>query len=205
MARLHTPDDNPTRSRARARRNIVLVAWWGFALLLVFWLSAGGPAVAVLPLVVVGALVISNTVQVVRGDVAVSGALAPGRLERATADEDPVDVAATRAPDDRERGRRRGVLSFAGGRLAFTFESGTPTRKGPVTDPLSGTTAFDVRPDQIELGPRPTLTRPRLKLTIDGSLHVIEFTMPGDLAAGVVGSVVAAAWWDQLRALGARG
>jgi hypothetical protein len=204
MARLHTPDENPTRARARARRNIVLVAWWGFALVLVFWLSTGGPAVALLPLVVIGALVVSNTVQVVRGDVAVAGALAPGRLERATIDEDPVDVAATRAPDDRERGRRRGVLSFAGGRLSFTFESETRSRRGPVTDPLSGTMAFDVRPDQLVMGPRPTLSRPRLKLTIDGSLHVIEFTMPGDLAAGVVGSVVAAAWWDQLRDLGAR-
>jgi len=204
VARLHTPDDNPTRARARARRNIVLVGWWGFALVLVFWLSSGGPAVALLPLVVIGALVVSNTVQVVRGDVAVSGALSPGRLERATIGEDPVDVAATRAPDDRERGRRRGVLSFAAGRLSFTFESATRSRRGPVTDPLSGTTAFDATPERILLGRRPTIGRPRLKLTIDDSLHVIEFTMPGDLAAGVVGSVVAAEWWDQLRDLGAR-
>ena len=47
------------------------------------------------------------------GDVAVAGALAPGRLERATIDDDPVEVAATRAPDDRERGR--GPLAPRGG------------------------------------------------------------------------------------------
>jgi len=204
VSRFHTPDANPTRARARARRNLVLVGWWGFALLLLFWLSVGGPPVAVLPLVVIGALVISNTVQVVRGDAVVTSALAPGRLERTIAEDDPVDVPATRAPDDRERGRRRGVLSFAGGRLAFTFESATRGRRGETSDPLSGTMAFDARPEQIRLGPRPSLARPKLRLTIDGSLHVIELTMPGDLAAGVVGSVVAAEWWEQLRALGAQ-
>lgn len=204
MARFHTPDDNPTRARARARRNLTLVLWWGTALLLLFWLSAGGPAIVLLPLLVIGALVATNTIQVVRGDAVVADALAPGRLERATTDHDPVEVGATRAPDHRERGRRRGTLAFADGRLSFTFEPQTRTRRGTVVDPVSGTTAFDVSPDAIGLGPRPTMVRPRLRFTIDGTLHVIELTMPGDLAAGAVGSVVAREWWQQLRSLGAR-
>lgn len=203
MARFHTPDANPTRARARGNRNLTLVLWWGSALVLVFWLSAGGPAVALLPLLVIGALVITNTVQVARGDTVVSDALPPGRLEQSIADHDPVEVSATRAPDHRERGRRRGVLAFTEGRLSFTFESETRTRRGPTSDPLSGTFAFDVDPDAITLGPRPSMFRPRLRLTIDGTLHVIEFTMPGDLAAGAVGAVVAREWWDQLRAVGA--
>lgn len=204
MARFHTPDDNPTRARARARRNVSLVLWWGLALLLLFWLSAGGPTVVLLPLLVIGALVITNTIQVVRGDAVVADALPPGRLEQAIAEHDQVVVGATRAPDLRERGRRRGVLTFAGGRLSFTFEAETRTRRGPTSDQLSGTTAFDVEPWAIGLGPRPSMFRPRLRLTIDDTLHVIELTMPGDLAAGAVGGTVTREWWDQLRSLGAR-
>ena len=205
MARVnHTPDANRTRARARARRNIGLVLWWGTALLLLFWLTIGAPVVVVLPLLVVGALVVTNTIQVVRGDPPVSEALAPGRLGEAVADREPVEVAATRAPDRRERGRRRGILAFDGSRLSFTFDSETRTRKGPVTDALSGTLAFDATPERIALGPRPTLLRPRVHMTIDGVAHVLEFTMPDDLSAGLVGSVVSQEWWDQLRALGAR-
>ena len=203
MARFHTPDANPTRSRARAGRNLSLVLWWGAALILLFWISAGGPAIALLPLLVIGALVVSNTVQVVRGDTVVAEALPPGRLEQATTDDDPVLVSATRAPDNRERGRRRGTLGFEGGRLSFTFDAETRTRKGATTDALSGTTAFDVEPSAVHLGPRPSMLRPRLRLTIDGTVHVLEFTMPGDLAAGAVGAIVSREWWTQLRVLGA--
>lgn len=205
MARInHTPDANRTRATARARRNIGLVLWWGVALILLFWLTIGAPIAVLLPLLVVGALVVTNTIQVVRGDPPVAEALAPGRLQQATEDREPVEVLATRAPDKRERGRRRGTLAFDGSRLSFTFESETRTRKGPITDALSGTMAFDATPDRIELGPAPTMLRPRLHLSIDGTPHVLEFTMPDDLSAGLVGSVVSRAWWDQLRALGAR-
>jgi hypothetical protein len=40
-------------------------------------------------------------------------------------------------------------------------------------------------------------------MTIDGIDHVVEFTMPEDLAAGMLGKVVAGAWFDQLVDLGA--
>jgi hypothetical protein len=78
----HTPDPNPTRAKARARRNINLVLWWGIALVLLFALSAGAPWVLLLPLLVIGALVVTNTIQVVRGDGAEQHAIEPGRLAR---------------------------------------------------------------------------------------------------------------------------
>ena len=69
MARInHTPDPNRTRARARARRNINLVVWWGVALILLFLLSTGAPWILILPMLVIGALVVTNTIQVVRGD-----------------------------------------------------------------------------------------------------------------------------------------
>jgi hypothetical protein len=42
------------------------------------------------------------------------------------------------------------------------------------------------------------MMRPQLTMKIDGVDHVIEFTMPEDLAAGMLGKVVASAWFDQL-------
>ena len=204
MARInHTPDPNPTRAKARARRNINLVVWWGIALLLLFLLSMGGPWILILPLIVIGALVVTNTIQVVRGDGAEQHAIAPGRLAQATADNDPVAVPVTRAPNRREKGRRRGTLHFAGGRLSFTFGPNPKSRSKTTDEDLEGQTIFDVWPYDIVLGPRPTMMRPQLTLKITGVVHVIEFTMPEDLAAGMLGSVVAGAWFDQLVELGA--
>lgn len=204
MARInHTPDPNPTRARARASRNIALVLWWGLALVLLFWLTIGAPVVVLLPLLVIAALVVTNTIQVVRGDVVVASAIEPGRLTRARDDHDPVEVPATRAPNRSERGRRRGTLSFDGTRLTFTFDASTRTRKGERTDALSGTMAFDAPVENVRLGTRPSMLRPRLQLLIDGTAHFIEFTMPDDLAAGTVGSVLSRAWWTQLREVGA--
>jgi len=205
MARInHTPDPNPTRARARSRRNISLVAWWGIALLLLFALSIGGPWILVLPLIVIGALVATNTIQVVRGDGAEQHALAPGRLAQATTDDDPVAVPVTRAPDRREKGRRRGVLHFARGHLSFTFGVTPRSRSAKRDDDLVGTMIFDAAPYEITLGPRPSMMRPQLLLVIDGTNHVIEFTMPEDLAAGMLGKVVAGEWYDQLLELGAK-
>lgn len=204
MARInHTPDPNPTRAKARARRNINLVVWWGVALLLLFALSIGGPWILILPLIVIGALVATNTIQVVRGDGAEHYALAPGRLAQANTDDDPVAVPVTRAPDRREKGRRRGVLHFARGHLSFTFGANPKSRSSKRDDDLEGTTVFDAAPYEIALGPRPSVMRPQLLLVIDGTNHVIEFTMPEDLAAGMLGKVVAGEWYDQLRELGA--
>jgi len=205
MARInHTPDPNPTRARARSRRNISLVVWWGIALLLLFALSIGGPWILVLPLIVIGALVATNTIQVVRGDGAEQHALAPGRLAQATTDDDPVAVPVTRAPDRREKGRRRGVLHFARGHLSFTFGATPRSRSAKRDDDLVGTMIFDAAPYEITLGPRPSMMRPQLLLVIDGTNHVIEFTMPEDLAAGMLGKVVAGEWYDQLLELGAK-
>lgn len=204
MARIsHTPDPNPTRAKARARRNINLVVWWGVALLLLFALSVGAPWVLILPLIVIGALVLTNTIQVVRGEGAEQYAIAPGRLEQATADNDPVAVPVTRAPNRREKGRRRGTLHFAGGRLSFTFGPAPRSRTASHDDELEGATAFDVWPSEIVLDARPTTMRPQLVMTENGTTHVIEFTMPEDLAAGMLGKVVASEWYDQLVALGA--
>jgi hypothetical protein len=204
MARInHTPDPNPTRAKARARRNINLVVWWGIALLLLFLLSVGAPWVLLRPLLVIGALVATNTIQVVRGDGAEQHAIAPGRLVRATAEDDPVSVPVTRAPNRRENGRRRGTLDFAGGKLSFTFGPNPRSRTKKADENLEGTTIFDSWPSDIVLGPRPTMMRPQLTMTIDGVDHVIEFTMPEDLAAGMLGKVVASAWFDQLVDLGA--
>lgn len=205
MARInHTPDSNPTRAKARARRNINLVLWWGIALILLFLLSTGAPWILLLPLIVIGALVITNTIQVVRGDGAEQYAIAPGRLVQATADNDPVAVPVTRAPDRREKGRRRGTLHFAGGRLSFTFGPNPRSRSKTADDELEGTTIFDVWPSDIELDPPPSTMRPQLVMRIDGTTHVIEFTMPEDLAAGMLGKVVAGEWYAQLVDLGAR-
>lgn len=199
----HTPDPNPTRAKARARRNISLVIWWGVALILLFVLSTGAPWVLVLPLIVIGALVATNTIQVVRGEGAEQYAIEPGRLVQASAEDDPVAVPVTRAPDRREKGRRRGTLHFAGGRLSFTFGP-SPRRRGVNRDDgLEGATVFDVWPSDIRLGPRPTTFRPQLVMIENGTTHVIEFTMPEDLAAGMLGKVVASEWYDQLVALGA--
>ena len=204
MARInHTPDPNPTRAKARARRNINLVVWWGVALLLLFLLSTGAPWILVLPLLVIGALVITNTIQVVRGDGAEQFAIEPGRLVRATAEDDPVAVPVTRAPNRREKGRRRGTLHFAGGKLSFTFGPSPRSRTKKNDEDLEGQTIFDAWPSDIVLGTKPSVMRPQLLLTIDGVVHVIEFTMPEDLAAGMLGKVVAGAWFDQLVELGA--
>ena len=204
MARInHTPDPNPTRAKARARRNINLVVWWGIALLLLFLLSVGAPWVLILPLLVIGALVTTNTIQVVRGDGAEQHAIEPGRLVRATAEDDPVSVPVTRAPSRRENGRRRGTLHFAGGKLSFTFGQNPRSRTKKTDENLDGTTIFDSWPSDIVLGPRPTMMRPQLTMKIDSVDHVIEFTMPEDLAAGMLGKVVANAWFDQLVELGA--
>jgi hypothetical protein len=205
MARInHTPDPNPTRAKARARRNINLVLWWGSSLILLFGLSIGWPWILILPLGVIGVLVVTNTIQVVRGDGAEQFALPPGRLVRADKDDDPAVVPATRAPDRRERGRRRGSLAYGNGRLTFTTVPHTDRGRKQVRDPLTDALILEARPQEIALGPRPNWFRPQLVLTVDGVVHVIEFTMPNDLAAGTVGSVVSTAWFDQLVELGAR-
>jgi hypothetical protein len=205
MARInHTPDPNPTRAKARARRNLSLVVWWGVAVLLLFLLSTGAPWVLVIPLIVIGALVITNTIQVVRGEGAEQYAIEPGRLAQSTLDNDPVAIPATRAPDRREKGRRRGTLHFAGGRLSFVFGPSPQSRSKRAKDDLEGATAFDAWPSDISLGPRPSTMRPQLVMSVEGATHVIEFTMPEDLAAGMLGKVVASEWFTQLVELGAR-
>ena len=77
------------------------------------------------------------------------------------------------------------------------------SRTAKKNDELEGTTVFDVWPTDITLGPRPTTMRPQLELIEHGTTHVIEFTMPEDLAAGMLGKVVAGAWFTQLLELGA--
>lgn len=198
---------NPVQSKARARRGMILAFWWGIVLLGLFAVSSGGPPVLVVPVILIGIIVASNTIIVIRGTGPEQQALAPGRLARADAEEDPVAVTASRAPkrNGSDRTRRAGVLHYERRRLRFTYYETLQKRtsaSGPI-DPTDEITVFDTSPRDIELGPRPTALRPALTLTIDGSLHVIEFSPPMDLGAGVVGAIVAGAWFDQLLELGA--
>jgi len=204
MAQLpHRAETNPTRARARARRNLSLVVGWGATLLLVFWLTAGGPAIAVLPLAVIAVLLVSNTIQVVKGDGPETHAIAPDALAEVATDGERIEVPATRAPDHRERGRRRGTIVWEHGRLSFLVDPSHTVRRREVVDELSAVELFDVAPRSIDLGAPPSWMHPQLRMTIERVDHVVEFTMPGDLAAGMLGSVCARAWYDQLAELGA--
>jgi hypothetical protein len=202
------PDPNTVRSKARARRGMILALWWGVVLLGLFAVSSGGPPLLIVPVILIGIIVASNTIVVIRGTGPEQQALAPGRLARADTDDDPVTVSATRAPrrNAADRTRRSGDLHYAGHRLRFTFHEGRQSRADAARpfDPSDEVTVFDVAPHQIHLGTRPSTTRPGLNLTIEGTLHVIEFSPPMDLGAGIVGAIVSAAWYDQLLERGAR-
>ena len=199
---------NPVQSKARARRGMILAFWWGIVLMGLFAASSGGPVALIVPVILIGIIVASNTIIVIRGTGPEQQALAPGRLARADAEQDPVAVTASRAPrrNGSERSRRAGVLHYERRRLRFTYYENLQSRTSAsgAIDPAEEITVFDASPRDIELGPRPTAMRPSLNLMIDGSLHVVEFSPPMDLGAGVVGAVVSAAWYDQLIELGAR-
>lgn len=193
----HHSETNATRAKARARRNLNLVIWWGIALMLVFALVIGGSWLLIVVLAVIAVMLISNTLIVIRGDGAETYAIAPGALKEGG----EISVPATRAPDRRESGRRRGVLEFRHAHLSFTV--GEQLGRNAKKDELIDQTIFSLAPSQIFLGPKPNWRRPQLVLRGENTLHVIEFTMPNDLGAGMVGAVVAAEWWQQLRDLGA--
>jgi len=200
------PAVNPVRQKARFRRMAVLFAWWGAVLIGLFVLTAGGPWWLILPVGVVGAIVIANTVVIVRHTGPEEAALAPGRLALADADPDEsVAVWASRSPRHNrgEHGRRAGTLAYVGGRLSFTVDPVTGRRAGG-DDPLADVTILDAAPRQLELGPRPNALRPALVVSDAGTRHVLDLSPPFDLGAGAVGAVVAGAWWDQLAELGAR-
>lgn len=203
-----TPDTNTVRARARARRGMILALWWGVVLLGLFAISSGGPPLLIVPVILIGIIVASNTIVVIRGTGPEQQALAPGRLARADEESDPVSVTATRAPrrNASDRSRRAGELSYERRRLRFTFHEGGRSRATAADpfDPTDEITVFDVAPGQIALGARPTMTRPGLALTIDGTEHIIEFSPPMDLGAGLVGAIVSAAWYDQLIERGAK-
>lgn len=189
------------------RRNLNLVGWWGTTLLLVFWLSAGGPLIVLAPLAVIGVLVVTNTMAVVRHTGPEDFAIGPDRLVRATADDDPVEVPAIRAGHRRakDRDRQRGHLCFGHGRLRFEITGPlSERRKDDAPTERLPELAFDVWPSDLVLGPRPTVWRPQLVLGCDSGDHLIDFCSPGDLSAGPIGAIVARSWWDQLVALGAR-
>ncbi|NCY16063.1 MAG: hypothetical protein EBX39_04695 [Actinobacteria bacterium] len=201
-------DPNTVRSKARARRGMILAFWWGVVLLGLFAVSSGGPPLLIVPVILIAIIVASNTIVVIRGTGPEQQALAPGRLARADTDDDPVMVTATRAPrrNAADRTRRSGELQYGRRRLRFTFNENRQSRADAVRpfDPSEVVTVFDVAPNQVRLGARPTMARPALTLTIDDTMHVIEFSPPMDLGAGVVGAIVAAAWYDQLLERGAR-
>ena len=203
-----TPDPNPVRSKARARRGMVLALWWGVVLLGLFAISSGGPPLLIVPVILIAIIVASNTLVVIRGTGPEQQALAPGRLARADEQDDPITVSATRAPRRHagDRTRRSGELHYGRRRLRFTFEEHRQTRADATRpfDPSDEVTVFDVAPHQLRLGARPTMSRPGLTFTIADTLHVIEFSPPMDLGAGIVGAIVSAAWYDQLLERGAR-
>lgn len=202
----HEPDSNRTRVRARARRNLVLLVWWAITILGLFALSIGGPWILVIPVGVIGILVASNTIAVVRQTGPEHNALEPGRLERADRENDPVAVAASRSPrrGAKEKARRQGTLAYSRGRLTFVVhgQQGRTTRASSV-DQAGDQLILDVAPAELALGMRPTWLRPTLEFTANNTHHFIEFSLPSDLGSGAVGSVVAAAWFDQLVERGA--
>ena len=186
---------------------MILAFWWGIVLLGLFAVSSGGPPVLLIPVILIGIIVASNTIIVIRGTGPEQQALAPGRLARADAEDDPVAVTASRAPrrNGSDRTRRAGVLHYQRHRLRFTYYETLQSRttaSGSI-DPAEEITVFDATPGAIDLGPRPTALRPALDLRIEGTVHIIEFSPQMDLGAGVVGAIVSAAWYDQLLELGA--
>jgi hypothetical protein len=201
------PDSNRTRVRARARRNLLLLVWWAITILGLFALSIGGPWILVIPVGVIGILVASNTIAVVRQTGPEHSALEPGRLERADRENDPVAVAASRSPKRgaSDKARRQGTLSYGRGRLTFVVH-GQQGRVGRVgsTDQAGDQVILDAVPTELVLGTRPTWLRPTLDISDNDVLHVIDFTLPSDLGSGGVGSLVAAAWFDQLAERGAK-
>ena len=198
------PPVNPVRQKARFRRMAVLLAWWALALIGLLLLTAGGPWWLILPVGVIGVLVVTNTIVIIRHTGPEESALTPGRLAEADAErDDAVAVWATRSPRHcgRDKARRTGTLAYAGGRLSFTTD---PATDPGADDPLADVMVLDAPVRQLELGPRPNPLRPALVVTHQGTRHVLTLSPPFDLGAGAVGAVVAGAWWSQLAELGAR-
>jgi hypothetical protein len=83
-----------------------------------------------------------------------------------------------------------GVLRFAGRRLSFVADDGE--------------LLFEVPVNKVRMAAVPGFWRPQLDLDIAGVTHSIRFYPLWDLAATVVGPVVAGEWYSQLRALGAK-
>jgi hypothetical protein len=197
------PDTNRTRVRARARRNLVLLVWWAITILGLFALSIGGPWILVIPVGVIGILVASNTIAVVRQTGPEHSALEPGQLERADRENDPVAVFASRSPrrGANDKARRQGTLAYGRGRLSFVVhgQQGRADRVGAADQVI-----LDAVPAELVLGTRPTWLRPTLDISDNDVHHVIDFSLPSDLGSGGVGSVVAAAWFDQLVERGAK-
>jgi hypothetical protein len=181
----------------------VLLGWWAVALIGLFWLVIGGPLLILLPVGLVAVLVVANTIVIVRRTGPEETALEAGRLEEADRSRgDGVAVWATRAPRARsERGRRSGTLAYEGRRLSFTVD---PLPDAKADDPLGGLAVLDAPVGEVELGPRPSLVRPALVVTHDGTTHVLDLSPAFDLGAGAVGAIVSQAWWDQLAERGAR-
>jgi hypothetical protein len=186
---------------------MILAFWWGIVLLGFFAISSGGPPLLIVPVILIAIIVASNTIVVIRGTGPEQQALAPGRLIQADDHDDPVTVTATRAPrrNANDRTRRSGELRYEQRHLRFTFHEGRQSRADAARpfNPADEITVFDVTANQIQLGPRPTMTRPALSVTIEGTAHIIEFSPPMDLGSGVVGAIVSAAWYDQLLERGA--
>ena len=196
-------DPNPVRSRARRRRRIELLAGWVVLALVVVGLLAGGPWFLVVPALVVGALVLSNTVAAATGRCPEERALTPGRLARAGPDHDPVAVPVTwrprrRAPD---RQRHEAQLGWGDGRVRITVE-GPATARRSSASPLAGTRILDAEPWELGLGPPPTLWRPHLVLHHGSDTHVVDLCPGWDLAHVGVGVLLATEWHRQLTAVG---
>ena len=132
------PPVNPVRQKARFRRMAVLLAWWALVLIGLLLLTAGGPWWLILPVGVIGVLVVTNTIVIIRHTGPEEYALEPGRLAEADTDrDDAVAVWATRAPrhGGRDKDRRTGTLGYAGGRLTLHQRPGRrPGRRRPARE-----------------------------------------------------------------------
>jgi len=117
-----------------------------------------------------------------------SEVLTPGAL-KASSVAHPVEVHGKWSAGGSGLDTSNGMLRFAGKRLSF------------VTD--SGETTFDVPVNKVRMAAVPGFWRPQIDLDIGGVTHTIRIYPLWDLAATVVGPVVAGEWYSQLRAMGA--
>ncbi|HEY6532277.1 MAG TPA: hypothetical protein VIY72_08245 [Acidimicrobiales bacterium] len=164
---------------------------WAF--IAVFFVGPGvlGTPLFLLPAVAFGVAAVASMRLARSPDGPDAEVLSPGALKAATAAA-PVEVHGrwSTSGSGLAGAGSAGLLRFAGKRLSFVTEDGETT--------------FEVPVNKVRMAAVPGFWRPQLDLDLGGITHSIRFYPLWDLAATVVGPVVAGEWYAQLRALGAK-